>query len=70
MARPRPNDSPSVGILAYPKDDPRRNKPSWFSLGGYFERKGKGDRGKRTSSLAQQKVDKGNRGSRNGKSVT
>lgn len=66
MARPRPLGGPSAGPSAYKLDDPRRNKPSWFSLGGYFERKGKGDRGKRTSSLAQQKADKGNRGSRNG----
>ena len=36
MARPRPNDSPSVGILAYPKDDPRRNKPSLFIIGRYI----------------------------------
>lgn len=69
MTRPRPTQGP-VGPSAYPLRDPERSKPSWFSLGGYFERKGKGKKGKRSSSLSQQKVSKGNRGIRNEQTIT
>lgn len=62
MARPRPLGGPSAGPSAYKLNDPRSDKPSWFSLGGYFEKKGRGKRGVRSSSLAQQKTDKSNRG--------
>lgn len=70
MARPKSVGSPSTGALAYKRDDSRRDKPAWFSLGGYFEKKGKGDRGKRTSSSSQQKANKGNRGSKDGKAIS
>lgn len=69
MARPRPTQGP-IGPSAYPLRDSERSKPSWFSLGGYFERKGKGKKGKRSSSLSQQKVSKGNRGIRNEQTIT
>lgn len=45
MARPRPLGGPSAGPSAYKLNDPRSDKPSWFSLGGYFEKKGRGKRG-------------------------
>lgn len=70
MAKPRPLGSPSAGAFAYKRDDPKRVKPSWFELGGYFDRKGEGDRGTRSSSIARQKSNKGNRGNRNGKTVS
>lgn len=69
MARPKLT-GPGAGPFAHTKDDPRRAKPSWFSLGGYFDRKGRGEKGTRTSSFSQQKVDKGNRGKRNGKTIS
>lgn len=70
MARPKTVGPPSSGALAYKRNDPRRLKPAWFDLGGYFSEKGEGNKGVRSSSTAQQKSNKGNRGSRNGKTVS
>lgn len=67
MAKPKPLGSPSAGAFAYKRDDPKRVKPSWFELGGYFDRKGKGDRGIRSSSIAQQGSNKGDRESKSRK---
>lgn len=64
MARPKP-PTDRAGHLAYSINDPRRNKPSMFNLGGYFNGSGRGDRGPRSSSSEQQKSDKGKRGSLN-----
>lgn len=65
MARTIPKGFPPVGPAAYTRDDSGRDKPSWFSLGGYFQKKGRGNKGSRSSSSAQQKASKGNRGKQN-----
>lgn len=64
MAKTIPRGFPSIGPGAYTRDDLARDKPSWFSLGGYFSKKGKGKRGSRSSSTSQQKGSKGDRGKR------
>ena len=60
----------SAGPFAYSKEDERRNKPSWLSLGGYFETKGRGKRKALGSSQSQQKGIKENRGTRNNGNAT
>lgn len=64
MARPKANIAKS-GAFAHKFNDPERNKPSWFSLGGYFEKKGRGVRSRKESSMSQQNIKNGNRGKRN-----
>lgn len=39
MARPRPLGGPSAGPSAYKLNDPRSDKPSWFSLEVILKRK-------------------------------
>lgn len=67
MARPKLT-GPGAGPLKSPLDDPERKKASWFHLGGYFaEPTKKGNRGIRSSAIAQSTGKRGNRGIRRNK---